>query len=143
VTFTVIDQPNPTTPQQPNNPAPRTGPITSLTLMNAVDDVAFRTLRDNDSVSYRTLNCWGLTLKAETNASVGSIRWGLDSNANVNTENYAPYAIGGDVNGSDLVPFQFSTGTHTVTVTAFSERGGAGSVLDRLTMTFTVVDQPL
>jgi hypothetical protein len=141
--FTVTDTPNSSTPPtQPNNPSPGPG-ITGLVLMNAVDDVAYGALNDGANISYASLNTWGITIKANATSDVGSVRWNLDGRV-VSTESYAPFAIGGDLNGgADLQPYRFTTGRHTLTVTAFAGKGGTGAVLNAVNVTFQVLDQPL
>jgi hypothetical protein len=58
----------------------------------------------------------------------------------VRTENYAPWALGGDANGgADLLPYAFQVGTHSMIVTAFSGADASGSVLSQLSLVFTVV----
>jgi hypothetical protein len=79
-----------------------------------------------------------LTIRAETSGTIGSVRWRIDG-VTVRTENYAPYAIGGDASGgSDLLPYAFPYGTHVLEVTAFSGVNASGSSLKQLTLTFTV-----
>jgi hypothetical protein len=138
--FTVTDTPGTSAPTQPNQPA---GPgIKGLTLMNAVDDVAYGALNDKAVISYKSLNTWGLTIRADVTSDVASVRWNLDGKI-VSTESYAPFAIGGDINGSDLQPYKFTQGTHVLTVTAFAGRGGTGAVLNSFNVTFQILDQPL
>ena len=136
-TFNVVDTPN----SQP--PVP-TGPVTGLTLYNAVDDVPVGPIggfANGSTISYVQASTWGITIKAETSGAIGSIRWGVDGNANFRTESFAPYAIAGDNNG-DLTPFVIAQGTHTMSVTVFSQADGQGTILQTLSLTFQVIDQP-
>ena len=56
-------------------------------------------------------------------------------------ENSDPYALGGDVRGSDYLPVQALTqvGRHLLTATAYSENGGRGMELVTAEITFEVV----
>lgn len=72
-------------------------------------------------------------------ATVGSIRFGLDGNANYHTETYSPYMLQGDV-GVDYVSWTPTVGTHTVTATPFTGASGGGTAGTSLTTGFTVVD---
>jgi glucose/arabinose dehydrogenase len=132
--------PPPTDPP-PTDPPPASGTVTGLTLYNAVDDVAYGPLENFPTFSHKGQGTWGFTVKAETTGTVGSVRWALDGNSNFNTENFAPFALGGDNNG-DLKPVTLSPGTHTVTVTAYSGPDGTGTVLKTMTRTFKVLDNP-
>ena len=118
------------------------GAVTGLTLYNAVDDVPYGPLESYPTVSHVGLNTWGFTVKAETAGPLGSIRWAFDGNGNHSTENYAPYSVAGDINGSDMQPFPLTPGTHTIKATAYSGKGATGTVLNSITRTFTVVDTP-
>lgn len=121
---------------------PTPGTLDGLTLYNAVDDVAYGALQNFPSISHVGMNTWGFTVKAETSFNVGSIVWGFDGDDHVSTENYAPFSIAGDINGSDMQPFPLSQGAHTITATAFAGKDGFGTRLGTITQSFTVTDSP-
>jgi hypothetical protein len=123
-------------------PPPSGGHIDSLMLMNADTDQPIGEFVNNTTINYAVMP-QNLTVQAFTSGLVGSIRWGLDGNSNFRTESYAPWALGGDINGSDLLPFAFSLGSHTMTVTAFSGSGGTGAVLHTISLSFNVGNEPV
>jgi hypothetical protein len=138
VNFTVVDDEEPDPPPPP--PPPPTNGITSLTLMNAVNDTAYGPAANYPSISYATLETMGITFKAETVGKIGSIRWGLDGSS-YKIEGTAPYSINGDDN-TNLRPFDVSKGEHTITATAYSAANATGAALGTITHSFTVVDTP-
>lgn len=114
-----------------------TGTITGLTLVNADTEQPIRSFTDGMTIDRPTLPPH-LTVRAETSGAIGSVRWRIDG-VTVRTENYAPYAIGGDASGgSDLLPYAFPYGTHVLEVTAFTGSSATGSILKTLKLTFTV-----
>ena len=78
-------------------------------LMNADTDQPIGEFVTNTTINYAVMPAH-LTVQANTSGSVGSIRWGLDGKANFRTESFAPWALGGDINGSDLQSFAFPMG---------------------------------
>jgi hypothetical protein len=116
-------------------------PLTALRVYNAVDDKDVGAYSEGMQLSYHQLGTWGLTIVTLAGPQVGSIRWGLDGNSNFNTESFAPFALGGDVDG-DLTPMRLNLGGHTMTVTAYSGANATGDVLQTVTTNFTVIDQP-
>jgi hypothetical protein len=116
---------------------PPSGTITSLSLINADTDTSIGAFTDGTTINRAALPPH-LTVQANVSGTIGSIRWEID-NSTVRIESYAPYAIGGDVNSSDLQPYTFPVGTHTMKVTAYSDKDGLGSLLKTLTVTFSVI----
>jgi hypothetical protein len=113
------------------------GTITGLTLVNADNEQGIRSFTDGSTIDRATLPPH-LTVRAETSGTIGSVRWRIDG-VTVRTENYAPYALGGDASGgSDLLPYAVPYGTHVLEVTAFSGSSATGSILKTLKLTFTV-----
>jgi hypothetical protein len=137
LTFYVADVPPPPTVNSPP------GPLAGLTLVNADTDQPIGPFENNTTINFAALGTHNVTVRAETGGSIGSVRWGLDGNPNSHTENFAPYAIGGDQNTSDLLPLSLSLGQHTLSVTAFSGAGASGTVLGSiLNVVFHVADVP-
>jgi len=73
--------------------------VDSFTLVNAATAADIRVLADGGTINLATDGA-SLNVRAETTpATVGSVRFGLDGNANFRTESTAPYALGGDTSG--------------------------------------------
>jgi hypothetical protein len=133
----VFNTANVPTSQPPVNQGAR---INSLTLMNAETDRPIGMFENNVSLNLAVMP--KMTVRAETSGTIGSIRWQVDG-VTVRTENFAPWAIGGDANGGqDLLPYAFPTGTHTMTVIAFSGADGTGNVLNQLSLVFNAAFAP-
>ena len=86
---------------------------------------------------------YGIVAKTAEGQTVGSVAFVLDApgedNDVTHTEGVAPWSLHGDggedaINGAPL-----RAGSHTLTATVWSERGGAGTMLGTLTVAFTVV----
>jgi N-acetylneuraminic acid mutarotase len=121
---------------------PVPGALTGLTLYNAVDDVPIGPLENYAWLSHVEQNTWGFTFKAETSGAIGSVKWGFNGDGEYSVENYTVFSIAGDLNGTDMQPFQMPQGRHTVKATAYSGKDGTGAVLGTMTSTFDVVDTP-
>ena len=128
--------------------APPSGPaVTSLTLFNADTDLplaGYDPLPGGATLNLATLPTRNLNIRANTSpATVGSVRFAYDGNANYRTENIAPYAIGGD-NGQtpsgtpNYNAWTPAVGSHTLTVTPYAQGGGSAGT--PLTLTFTVTN---
>ena len=85
---------------------------------------------------------YGIVAKTASWETVGSVAFVLDApgedNDVTHTEGVPPWSLHGDggedaINGAPL-----RAGSHTLTATAWSEPGGAGAVLDTLSVAFTV-----
>ena len=140
--FTVTDTPNSTPPTQPNNPGG-----SGITRAGADERRRRRGLRRAEQRGVHQLQVaehlgphdQGRRHQRRRRASAGTSTARI-----VSTESFAPFAIGGDLNGgADLQPFRFTTGNHTLTVTAFAGSGGTGAVLNSVNVTFKILDQPL
>jgi hypothetical protein len=76
-------------------------------------------------------------IRAETSpATVGSVRFGFNGDANFATEGTAPYALFGDASG-DYNAWTPGLGSQTVTATAYDATGNPGG---SLSLSFQVVD---
>jgi hypothetical protein len=122
-----------------SNPPPGpNGPLTGLTLINAVNDTPFGPAENYPTINLSVLGTSAVTFKAEVTGAIGSIRWGFDGNANYKVEGSAPYSINGDDN-SNFRPFSMQPGHHTIIATAYSGAGATGAVLGTVTRSFDVV----
>jgi uncharacterized protein (DUF1800 family) len=117
--------------------------VSSFTLINADTDqpiAGYDPIKAGASIDLSKLPTKNISIRANTTpAKVGSVRFGLDSNANFRLEKAAPYAIAGDVNGN-YAPLKISTGKHTVTAIAYSGGNGDGQASAPLKLEFTIVD---
>ncbi len=125
-----------TTPAAPPGQA-----VSSFTLVNADTDADIGTLANGATLNLATLPTRNLNVRANTSpATVGSVKFGYDGNANYRTESTAPYALEGDTAGN-YNAWTPATGSHTLAATPYTESGGAGTVGTPLAISFTVTDQ--
>ena len=134
--------PSPTpTPTATPTPTPSAQAVASFTLINTdtnqpvsgYDPIANGAVINTGSIGMTHLN-----VRANTQPStVGSLRFGLDSNANFRIENTAPYSLFGDNNGIYYAG-SFSTGQHTLTGTPYTAASAKGTAGTALTISFTV-----
>jgi len=128
------------TPDPVPTPTPVELSISSLTLINADTDQAIMTLKDGATLDLAKLPTRNLNVSATTaGGTVGSVKFALDSNSNVTTQNVAPYALGGDDNGN-FRAWTPAKGAHTLTATPFTQADAAGTAGKALTVHFTVTD---
>lgn len=127
-------------------PSPGSGgpSLAGLTLMNAATDTAIGALSNGATIDLSGGKTY--TVRADAGSgTIGSVVFAVDGTV-VHTEAAtAPYTIGGE-NGSDLLPWNVPTGTHTLTVTAYSGSGGTGTAGAPVNVTFNattgVTDTP-
>ena len=112
--------------------------VSELVLLNADTDQDIRTIRPGDVIDLATLPAGHLNVRAVTNPdTVGSVTFKLNDQPVVR-ENHFPYAIGGDLNG-DFRSWGLPTGMHTLTITPYTGKDGAGNQGVAYTATFSVV----
>jgi hypothetical protein len=79
-----------------------------------------------------------LNVRAESSPStVGSVRFGLDANANYRTETNPPYALAGDDAGN-YRPWTPAVGAHTIKASPYAGASGSGTEGISLSVGFTV-----
>ena len=131
--FTVVDQ----TTLSPT--------VVSLTLINADTDSpipGYDPLPNGATLNLATLPTRRLNIRANTSPStIGSVRFGYDSNANYRIENENPYALASDSAGYNYTAWTPSLGTHSVTATPYTQAYAGGTRGTAKTQTLTVVDQ--
>lgn len=66
----------------------------------------------------------------------------IQHNGQDRTENVAPYSLAGDIDGA-FTPADFFVGTHTLTVTPYSQPNLGGTRGPSTTISFVVVDNPI
>src|SRR5205085_3826492 len=105
--------------------------VASFTLVNASNGAGltgFDPIQNGATIDLAQLSTQSFSIRANTNpATVGSVQFGLDAQANIRIENAAPYAMLGN-NGSVYTPWNASLGSHTVTATPFSGSNLSGTV---------------
>lgn len=117
--------------------------ITKLTLIDAdrgLPVAGFDPLNDGAVLNLGTLPTRHLNIQATTQpATVGSVRFGYDTNPNYKMENNPPYAL----QGASATVWEIwtpSVGNHTVSATPYSLANGAGSAGATKTIRITVLD---
>ena len=116
--------------------------ISSFTLLNATTDLEIGPLADGDVINLAELNGDPINVRANTSpATVGSVVFTLQGTP-FRTENAAPYALVGN-SGNDYYPWSPSPGSYELQATPFPQSKGQGTAGSALTVTFTVVDQPI
>ncbi len=116
--------------------------VVGFVLIDADTDRAINSLVDGDVLVLDTLPTANLSVRADTlPATVGSVRFNLDSITNFRTENVAPYALFGDRSGN-YAPWSgvALVGTHSLTATPFSGSKGSGTVGTPLSISFEIVE---
>jgi CubicO group peptidase (beta-lactamase class C family) len=123
-------------------PPPTSAPaVTGFTLINADTDQPIGALAGGATLNLAALPTRNLNVRADTSpAAVGSVRFGLDGNANFRTESAAPYALAGD-SGGNYAAWTPSVGPHSLTATPYTGSGATGTAGTPKTVSFTVVDQ--
>ncbi|MFN8371334.1 MAG: lamin tail domain-containing protein [Anaerolineae bacterium] len=115
--------------------------VLTFTLVNADTDTDIGPLHDGDIIDLSLLPTANLSVRADTlPASVGSVRFGLDTSSNYRTDNNAPYTLGNG-NDNNYQPVELSIGTHTLTATPYTRRNANGDAGTPLTITFEVRPQ--
>jgi hypothetical protein len=115
--------------------------VTSFTLINADTDTDIGVLNGGDTLNMSSLPTANLNIRANTSpATVGSVRFGYDTNANQQTETSAPYAFAGDNGAGDYGAWTPTYGSHTVTATPYTAAGGGGTAGTPLVVKFRVIN---
>jgi hypothetical protein len=119
--------------------------ISRFVLVNAKKDRDIGTLSDGQVVRLRSRR---LSIRVDAypetpeesfyGGIVESVAFELDGSA-VRIENFAPYALGGDIQG-DFAPFALTPGPHTLTATPFDADLGGGKQGEARTIQFKVVE---
>ena len=99
--------------------------ISQITLYNADTDTIIQQLNDGDTINVAQNK--NITIVANVQGSVQSVRFGLDGNQNYRIENLVPYAIAGDYNNVDLAPWGYSLGNHVLNITPYSSDNALGN----------------
>ena len=85
-----------------------------------------------------------ISFRAETQGTIGSVKFGYDPtagnfNANYHIESLGPYTLlGENNNGKDFIGVAPTKGAHTITITTYTGSGAGGSVINTKTIHFTI-----
>lgn len=116
--------------------------ITSLTLINADTNQPIADFDPLTSGAVLNLRSIGrnLNIRANVDSSTsGSVYFDLDNGSQVHTENVAPFAFAGDINGN-YKPWTPTVGNHRISVIAYSEANRNGTASSSFTINFTVIN---
>ena len=80
-----------------------------------------------------------LSIRAVVSGSPASVVFGFDANPAYQTENAAPFALGGDSPLGDYLPITLAGGDHTLTATPYAASGGTGAAGGALVVKFSVL----
>jgi hypothetical protein len=124
-------------------PAPTPEPVlavTKLVLYNATTDEiigAHDPLQDGAVINLDNYNANEISIEAITQPqTVGSVQFKVNG-SHFRTENVAPYALNGDVDGN-FGPWSFSPGVNTITAIPYSATKLSGEKGEALTVTITL-----
>lgn len=123
-------------------PLPVNAKINNFTLVDATTDVDIGILSNGSTLNLATLPSRSLNVRANVSSgTLGSIAFKLSGPSSLTQiENAAPYAmVGGST--TDYNGYTFLPGTYTLTATAYSSSGGAGTAGTPYQITFNVIDQ--
>ncbi|MFW6162106.1 MAG: DUF5060 domain-containing protein, partial [Planctomycetota bacterium] len=109
--------------------------VTGLTLVDADRDRDIRPLKNGATIDLER-DGGDLNIRADVKGRVGSVRFAIDGRT-VQTENQAPYALGGDRDG-DYGSWTPDGGKHTLTATPYPRYNAQGPAGKALRITFSV-----
>lgn len=110
--------------------------VTNFFLVDATTDTDIRPLRHGDLLDLNSLPAQ-ISVRAIVSGFPGSVEFDLDAVLSIQTENLAPYSLGGDASG-DYAPVNFTPGEKTLRATPYSGPNGAGAAGGSLKIEFTV-----
>ncbi len=109
--------------------------VNSLSLYEANSNNKLATLTNGVTIDLADYAGTDLNVRAAVSGSVGSVKFGVNSNSNVRTENYTSFDLAGT--GGVWNP---STGTYTITATAYTAHNAGGNAGASFSITFKVID---
>lgn len=111
--------------------------VTGFMLVDAATDTDIRPLRNDDWIVLAQLPPQ-LSIRATVSGAPGSVVFGFANDPAYQTENIAPYALGGDAGGNYL-PVPLTGGSHVLTATPYVQADGAGAAGGGRTIRFNVL----
>ncbi|WP_394749797.1 T9SS type A sorting domain-containing protein [Spongiimicrobium salis] len=143
ITITSNDPVNPTTIVATTFEVTGQVGVRSFSLINADTDEVLGTLNEGDVIDYNLLGTSNINIVANAdNIGEGSVVFSLNGEANFQTENFAPYALGGDITG-DFNAIELPLGQNQVIATSFTGPRGTGEQGASVGVTFEVIDTGL
>ncbi|ADB36683.1 SprB repeat-containing protein [Spirosoma linguale] len=121
---------------------PSVASLTHFWLINADNNQRIRELTNGQQIDLSTLPSRRIAIQATTEpATVGSVVFQLSGQeTRRQVETLAPYALFGDDNKGNYLPWTPTAGNYRLTATPYSESGGIGNAGTALTVSFTVVE---
>ena len=117
------------------------GVLTGFVLVDASTDTDLDPITDGGTVSVSADGSYGVRAEVAAGADIGSVVMMLlgpgEQDGHRQTENLVPYSLYGDANGAEHGR-GLPAGSYTLTATAHAERRGSGTVLDTLSVPFSV-----
>ena len=115
----------------------------SLVLINAITDEPIGVLEEGSTINLADYSSNSFNIAAEVDIpNVGSVVFDYNGVSGFQTENRAPYALGGD-SGGNYLPLALPLGTNTVTATVYTSRNGGGNAVATVTINFDVIETDL
>ncbi len=112
--------------------------VTALSLYEANSNNKLTSLTNNVTIDLADYAGTDLNIRAVVFGSVGSVKFGVNSNSNVRTENFSSFDLAGT--GGIWTP---SVGTYTITATAYTGHDTTGSAGSSISVTFKVIDSSI
>ena len=142
----VEPEPTPEVEPAPTNPGldPSENPagtgIESLTFVNAEYETDIYALTDGGNVSLSKQNTHKISVRADVNGSVGSVKFELSGAQQYSySDNAKPYALFGDNSkGNYYYGLGMIPGKYTLKITSYTEAKGRGSVIGSQVVNFTI-----
>ncbi|MEO0525920.1 MAG: choice-of-anchor D domain-containing protein [Bacteroidota bacterium] len=113
--------------------------ISNFMLIDADTDTEIGPIADGDVIDLANFDANSFNISAVPSEEVGSVVFDFNGTTGFQTENVAPYALGGDRRGN-FNSLAFPLGINTVTATAFLGSNGSGQEGLPSTISFEVVD---
>jgi hypothetical protein len=112
--------------------------VTGFTLIDADTQAVIGVLRDGDVIDRAALGTTEFNIRADVAGTVKSVLFGFNGDDSYRTENEAPWALFGDVDG-EYRSWSPVPGFYTITATAFSLTRADGEPGGSVTITFRVI----
>ena len=135
-------------PHTANNRTLQMTAVLQITTLHLVDTITTAPLvnipanSNNFLINLATLNTTNLTIVARTSEGVESVKFGLDSNPNYNSESTPPFSFCGN-DGTKLFRCPWLVvGTHIMTAIPYSDNSSSGVAGTTRRITLLIVDEP-
>ncbi|MEH0154334.1 T9SS type A sorting domain-containing protein [Limibacter armeniacum] len=121
-----------------DTPPPPSGDELTLQLIHTSTNTVVTELQGNYILNLSEFNSNAFSVIAISSKNPESVKFQF--NTTQRTENIAPYALFGDVNGA-LIGKPIAIGSYNLSATAYSNDNASGNVLEQLQVTLTVIGQ--